>query len=466
MNQMIKLSSAQFVLGCLFLTLSSCSSLDILRPTWTRNDFTIADEKNPAVKMLCAWEPVEGTGLDGIPTRGFAGQILFFNHQNAEPVVVEGDVRIFLFDDVGTPSEQAKPIRQFDFKGQSWNLHANQTTLGPSYNVFIPYTRENYRYLTNCALRVRLTPKNGPTIYSHNAKVPLPGPKRPSNDRTASHQTPIGRIFLQAGQQGANSSMGQQFLGGSNVNVDHPNAVDPQFQSRKQKMQHLEQIMKQYMQSQKTPARTQTATPHILESGHPHILSQPVQRNTFSDPGRVPAGRVASVNYGLTPGMPAGGQVQPTATHRNPMESRFNDYQTGNTPLSIQPHPIQHGHPLKSGMNPIPRPIHSLSPNHNAVPFQQFNRLPTSNLSHPVFNSEQGSPRRHPLGELQQHPLEGFSSQSVPTGRQSRLKPTVSANAAPLGQVNATNFNLRPETSDSIASQNASIDRRLSFAGR
>ena len=468
MNQMIKISSGQLVLGCVFLVLSGCSSLDLLSPTWNRHDFTIADQKNPAVKMLCAWEAVEGTGLDGMPTRGFAGQILFFNRLDAEPVIVEGDVRIYLFDDVGTPSEQAKPIRQFDFIGQAWNIHAMQTTLGPSYNIFIPYTRENYPYFTNCVLRVRLIPNNGPTIYSNVATVPLPGPKRPSDDRTASNHTPIGRNVLQAGQQGAASSMGQQLLAGSNVDVNYSNAADRQFQTRKQKMQHLEQMMKHYMQSQKTPARAHSATPHVLDPEQPHILSQPAQMTPFSDSGYVPTGRVASVNYGygLTPEMPAGGQIQPISTEIDAVESRFNYSQTQNTPQSNQPHSIQQGHPLKSEFNPLPQPIHLLSPTRLSAPSQQFDRLPRANPAHRNFKFEQSSSRRHPLEQMQQHPLEGFSSQQVPTRGQSRFQPTVSANAAPLREAYATNLNLRPRTVDTIASQNVSMDRRLSFAGR
>ena len=468
---MIKYYSGQLVLGCVFLVLSGCSSLDLVKSPWTRKDFTIADQNNPAVKMLCAWKTVEGTGLDGMPTRGFAGQILFFNRLDAEPVVVEGDVRIYLFDDVGPPSEQAKPIRQFDFKGQAWNIHAMQTTLGPSYNIFIPYTRDNNPYLTNCVLRVRLIPEKGPTIYSNVATVPLPGPKRPSHDRTASHQTPIGRKFLQAGQQGVTSSMGQQLLAGANVDVNVPNTADLQFQTRKQKMQHLEQLMKQYMQSQKTSARVHSATPHVLASEQPHILSQPAQWNTSSGLGHVPTGRVAPVNYGSTPERPVGGQVQPIATEIDPVESRFKYSHTERPPQSLQPHSIQQGHPLQSGfnpipqpgINPIPQPIHPLSPNRHSVPSQQFDRLPASKPSHPVFNFEQGSPRRHPLEQMQQHPLEGFSSHFVPTGGQRRLKPTVSANAAPA---KATNWNLRPRTFQAKASDDYSMDRRLSFAGR
>jgi hypothetical protein len=436
MNQMIRIISGQFVLGCVFLTLSGCSSLDLLSSKWNRQDYTVADENNPAVNMFCAWEPVEGTGLDGMPTRGFAGQILFFNRHDVEPVVVEGDVRIYLFDDVGTPSEQAKPIRQFDFKGQAWNIHANQTTLGPSYNIFLPYTRENYHYLTNCALRLRLIPNKGPTIFSNVATVPLPGPKRPDDHSLA-----------------------------SGLDVIHPNAADSQFQTHKQNMQHVEQMVKQFMHSQKSPARTRSATPHLLETEHSHILSQSAQTNTLSVPGPMQAGRVASVDYGygLTPEAQARGQVQPIATEIDPVESRFNYYQTEHHPQSMQRHPIQQGHPLNFGSNRMSQSIHPLSPNRNSVPAQQYNRLPTSNNSHPIINSQQGSSRRHPLGQLQQHPLEGFSSQYVPTGGQNRLQPTVSANAAPA---NATNWNLRPRTLDTIASGNSSMDRRLSFVGR
>jgi len=65
----------------------------------------------PVTEMICLWEEAEGIGLDNKPTRGFAGQLMFFSPNKNEPVQVHGDVEIFLFDDLGSTNDQSKPLR-------------------------------------------------------------------------------------------------------------------------------------------------------------------------------------------------------------------------------------------------------------------------------------------------------------------------------------------------------------------
>ena len=133
-----------------------------------------------AARMLCLWQPAEGVGLDGLPSRGVVGQVFFFGQNTETPIVVDGDVRIFLFDDRGTAEEQAKPLHQFDFLSEGWQTQLYETQLGPTYQVFIPYVRKGNQEV-ECALRVRLTPKTGQTIYSDMAYVVLPGAKLEKN---------------------------------------------------------------------------------------------------------------------------------------------------------------------------------------------------------------------------------------------------------------------------------------------
>lgn len=161
--------------GLLAMTASGCSGVPLLK--WGKHEIPAATEANPAVRVIGIWEPSEGQGLEGVPSRGFAGQILFFTRGSNSPVRVDGDVRIYLFDDQGTPEEQAKPIHQFDFKDKAWTVHLQNGTLGPSYHVFIPYTRR-HPYQCRCSLRVRLTPESGAPVFSDTVQITLPGPAR------------------------------------------------------------------------------------------------------------------------------------------------------------------------------------------------------------------------------------------------------------------------------------------------
>lgn len=193
---------ARCLIACsLLFIFSGCAGSNLLN--WKREKVPTADEKNPAVDILCLWQPAEGSGVDGLPTRGVAGQILFFTGRDASPVVVNGDVRIYMFDDQGSPEEQAKPIRQFDFVGKAWNKHARSTTFGPAYQVFLPYARDGL-HKVHCSLRVRLEPKDGRPVYSKMEGVTLPGSKDDAQSQEASgSKTAVDRFVEQARSRSA-----------------------------------------------------------------------------------------------------------------------------------------------------------------------------------------------------------------------------------------------------------------------
>lgn len=159
-----------------FFLISGCATPRLF--DWRKSNIETATERNPVARIVCIWEPSEGNGTDGLPTRGLAGQIMFFTNGQPEPVRVTGDVRVYLFDDHGTQEEQKKPIRQFDFLGDAWTVHLSESTLGPAYNVFVPYTRK-HQWRAQCSLRVRLIPEAGSPIFSETVHVTLPGQKRP-----------------------------------------------------------------------------------------------------------------------------------------------------------------------------------------------------------------------------------------------------------------------------------------------
>jgi hypothetical protein len=124
------------------------------------------------------WKAAKGHDMKGMPCRGAAGQILFFSSGGDVPVklVGEGHVVIYVFDNLGKPNEQAKPLHKFVFDMGSWNRHLRVGgQLGPTYNVFIPYTR-NVVTAAQMSIAVILEPKRGPRAYSSPINVALPGP--------------------------------------------------------------------------------------------------------------------------------------------------------------------------------------------------------------------------------------------------------------------------------------------------
>ena len=157
------------------LTLSACSSLDLHLPGRTR-PMMKADKDHPVIEAICLWQAGEGQGLDELPTRGFAGQILFFAQGRTEPVLVDGDVTIYVFDDIGGLEEQSKPFHEFKFDSANWQRYRVETHLGVGHQIFIPYTRPGAHH-AKCSIKLKYTPKEGRTVYSRMAQVVLPGTK-------------------------------------------------------------------------------------------------------------------------------------------------------------------------------------------------------------------------------------------------------------------------------------------------
>jgi hypothetical protein len=164
----------------LLLAASGCASIPFFGKT---AKFDRADAKNPAVEILTLWQSSDGPGPQGVPIRGFGGQIYFFTQNKGAPVLVDGKVRIYVFDDHGTAKEQGRPIGEYDFDSANWNARAHRSSLGPGYSIFIPYPRNDFHQAT-CSLRVRFVPTAGPTIYSAPSAVVLNGPatKPPHGD--------------------------------------------------------------------------------------------------------------------------------------------------------------------------------------------------------------------------------------------------------------------------------------------
>jgi hypothetical protein len=169
------------ILLALLPLLAGCTSLDLNLAEFGRE----IDQTGSVGDIVCLWEPAEGVGMDGLPTRGFAGQILFFAKGGAEPVKVNGDVRIYVFDDQGTEEEQTRPLHEFNFPPDAWNIYRAHTNLGTAYQVFVPYTRKGGMQ-ANCALRVRLAAADRVPVYSKIANVALPGRVVPTKDTAVS----------------------------------------------------------------------------------------------------------------------------------------------------------------------------------------------------------------------------------------------------------------------------------------
>ncbi len=175
--------------GLLVLAGSGCSSL----PSLKRSSIKQATTTNPAVRCLCVWQEGAGPGVNGESARGFGGQLFFFPREGEVPVAVQGDLKIFVFDDVGTEEEQAKPIYQLEVPSYELTARLGETQFGASYSIFVPYTRKG-SHEANCALRVKLTRPDGSLLYSDMTQVKLSGtPRKKSIAPAEDEGQPVAR---------------------------------------------------------------------------------------------------------------------------------------------------------------------------------------------------------------------------------------------------------------------------------
>ena len=131
-------------------------------------------QTDKVARILCLWEAAEGQGLDGNPSRGFAGQILFFGYGDPSPVPVKGTVHIYEYDNFDSDDLNPVPVHKFTFDNGGWNAHVTDGTLGYSYNVFIPYTVPNSGK-ASCGLKVEFVPENGRPLSSPYTAIQLSG---------------------------------------------------------------------------------------------------------------------------------------------------------------------------------------------------------------------------------------------------------------------------------------------------
>lgn len=156
--------------------LTGCATTGLVSNASPAKKFVKATPQNPAVKCLCVWQTAEGYDALGKPCRGVAGQVFFFNRDSDLPVIVDGNVRVFVFDDQGADADQSKPLSQLDIDRQTWNAQLTTTQFGPAYRLFVPYVRPG-RHHAQLGLRLRMTPDSGPTVFSDLTTIELSGTK-------------------------------------------------------------------------------------------------------------------------------------------------------------------------------------------------------------------------------------------------------------------------------------------------
>ncbi len=138
---------------------------------------TIAD-KTP-VKMVTLWADEVYYSAGKTATRGFGGRIYFYNRKN-EAIEVEGSFTVYGFD--ANQPDSDTPERKFVFTGEQFANYEKESTLGPSYNIWLPWDAVGGEQKS-----VDLVPffieKKGKVLVGDQASHLLPGSKSGTKDK-------------------------------------------------------------------------------------------------------------------------------------------------------------------------------------------------------------------------------------------------------------------------------------------
>lgn len=293
-----------------------------------------ATAADPAVEILCLWQLSEGRDPEGYPCKGFSGQILFLSSHSSSPVEIEGDVRIYLFDDQGSPEEQAKPLRQFDFDNGSWAIHLADSPLGPAYSVFIPYVRRGTTD-ANCSLRVRLKPKQGPVVFSDFSNMALNGSKKPLKGEDAK---PISKEEV---DKMAADAMASTLRRTTTISMDpKAKSVDIATESKPPANTNQVQLASHEVPTASTKESADAERIRRLEA----MVQQLVEQKNEGSP-RV---QTSSADYGIQPAELEDDASQPTErlkVDRRRKLRRYEESESSETPVRRRAHPLDEDQP-------------------------------------------------------------------------------------------------------------------------
>jgi hypothetical protein len=148
------------------------SNLFSLDNAWPWND----DEprKGVPVRMVGTWTDTVMYQAGKKPQRGFGGRLMFYDREGDKPILVEGQLIVYAFDETNRDPTDNKPTRRYVFPPEQMPLHMSKNEIGPSYSFWLPWD-EVGGPKTEVSLMCRFEPTRGTVIVGEQTRHLLPG---------------------------------------------------------------------------------------------------------------------------------------------------------------------------------------------------------------------------------------------------------------------------------------------------
>ncbi len=108
------------------------------------------------------------------PQRGFGGRLIFYGKEVEKPVLVDGQLVIYAFDETNRDPTDNKPTRRYVFPPDQMARRMSKTALGPSYSFWLPWDEVGGPQ-TEISLIARFEPQGGAIVIGEQTKHLLPG---------------------------------------------------------------------------------------------------------------------------------------------------------------------------------------------------------------------------------------------------------------------------------------------------
>lgn len=124
------------------------------------------------------------------PQRGFGGKLLFYDDQGDKPILVDGQLVIYAFNEIGRAPTDNMPTRRYVFPAAELPKRMSLCELGASYSVWLPWD-EVGGPKSEVSLVSRFEPKVGAVLVSEQTRHFLPGSESPESIAAAATKPKI-----------------------------------------------------------------------------------------------------------------------------------------------------------------------------------------------------------------------------------------------------------------------------------
>jgi hypothetical protein len=137
------------------------------------------DEVETPKRIVGSWTDTVLHTVGKQPQRGFGGRIIFYADDAEKPVLVEGQLVVYAFDETDRDPTDNKPTRRYVFPPEQVARRMSKTSLGPTYSFWLPWD-EVGGVQTEVSLVARFEPVDGALIMSEQTRHLLPGATTPA----------------------------------------------------------------------------------------------------------------------------------------------------------------------------------------------------------------------------------------------------------------------------------------------